>query len=168
MIRENAADNGWDFFVSYTQADRPWAEWAAWILEEAGYQVLIQAWDSVPGTNWPHMIRQGVSRGGRLLAVLSPAYLRSVAGSAEWEAVWAADMDGARRRIIPLLVADCDTDELSLLGTRSWVDLRGYSGEDDGPKAAEDLLAAVRALDSRVRPSSPVPLPTRPTSESDA
>ncbi|WP_241830645.1 toll/interleukin-1 receptor domain-containing protein [Parafrankia colletiae] len=28
---------GWDFFVSYTQTDQPWAEWIAWTLEEAGY-----------------------------------------------------------------------------------------------------------------------------------
>ena len=35
---------GWDFFVSYTQADRGWAEWIAWQLEEDGYRVLLQAW----------------------------------------------------------------------------------------------------------------------------
>jgi TIR domain len=27
------------FFVSYTSADRTWAEWVAWQLEQAGYQV---------------------------------------------------------------------------------------------------------------------------------
>jgi TIR domain len=41
----------WDFFVSYTQADRAWAEWIAWILEEDRYRVLVQAWDFVPGSN---------------------------------------------------------------------------------------------------------------------
>ena len=29
-----------DFFISYNQADRAWAEWIAWILEEAGYTVV--------------------------------------------------------------------------------------------------------------------------------
>ncbi|MBV5337401.1 MAG: toll/interleukin-1 receptor domain-containing protein, partial [Deltaproteobacteria bacterium] len=33
-----------DFFISYTGADKNWAEWIAWQLEEAGYQVVIQAW----------------------------------------------------------------------------------------------------------------------------
>jgi hypothetical protein len=33
------------FFVSYTGADRVWAEWIAWQLEEPGYQVKIEAWD---------------------------------------------------------------------------------------------------------------------------
>jgi hypothetical protein len=32
-------------FVSYNQADRTWAEWIAWILEEEGYEARIQAWD---------------------------------------------------------------------------------------------------------------------------
>jgi hypothetical protein len=40
-----------DFFVSYTQADKAWAEWIAWELEEHGERVLIQAWDFVPGSN---------------------------------------------------------------------------------------------------------------------
>jgi hypothetical protein len=31
-----------DFFVSYTSADRTWAEWIAWQLEQAGHQVIIQ------------------------------------------------------------------------------------------------------------------------------
>jgi hypothetical protein len=39
-----------DFFVSYTQADRAWAEWLAWELEAAGYNTLLQAWDMPAGT----------------------------------------------------------------------------------------------------------------------
>jgi TIR domain len=31
-----------DFFVSYTGADRTWAEWIAWQLEADGYQVVFQ------------------------------------------------------------------------------------------------------------------------------
>ena len=61
---------GWDFFVSYTQADRAWAVWVAWVLEEAGYRVLVQAWDFVPGGNWTHGCRPG-ERAARTIAVLS-------------------------------------------------------------------------------------------------
>ena len=28
------------FFISYNSADRSWAEWIAWHLEEAGYEVV--------------------------------------------------------------------------------------------------------------------------------
>ena len=39
-----------DFFISYNKADRAWAEWIAWHLEETGgYSVAIQAWDFGPG-----------------------------------------------------------------------------------------------------------------------
>jgi TIR domain len=50
-VAESTMPSGWDFFVSYTQADRGWAVWIAWLLEEAGYRVLVQAWDMVPGNN---------------------------------------------------------------------------------------------------------------------
>ena len=41
----NASDGKRDFFVSFNQADRPWATWIAWTLEDAGYKVLFQDWD---------------------------------------------------------------------------------------------------------------------------
>ena len=41
---------GKDFFISYTAADRAWAEWIAWQLEGAGYDVVLQAWDVAPRT----------------------------------------------------------------------------------------------------------------------
>ncbi|MEY2979684.1 MAG: hypothetical protein RLZZ435_3824, partial [Cyanobacteriota bacterium] len=31
-----------DFFISYNRFDQQWAEWVAWVLEEAGYSVVIQ------------------------------------------------------------------------------------------------------------------------------
>jgi hypothetical protein len=31
-----------DFFVSFNSADRAWADWIAWTLEEAGYQAAYQ------------------------------------------------------------------------------------------------------------------------------
>ena len=32
-----------DFFVSYPCADRPWAEWIAWELDEAGYRTRARS-----------------------------------------------------------------------------------------------------------------------------
>ena len=34
-----------EFFVSFNKADRDWAEWTAWVLEDAGYSVWFQDWD---------------------------------------------------------------------------------------------------------------------------
>jgi hypothetical protein len=41
-----------DFFVSYTSADRAWAEWIAWQLDAEGYTVVVQAWDFRPGRDF--------------------------------------------------------------------------------------------------------------------
>jgi TIR domain len=82
-VQRDITDRGWDFFVSYTQADRAWAEWIAWQLEEECHRVLIQAWDMVPGANWIHAMHDGVRYASRTIAVLSPAYLTSVYATAE-------------------------------------------------------------------------------------
>jgi TIR domain-containing protein len=88
----------WDFFISYTQADRTWAEWIAWLLEEDHHRVLIQAWDFVwGGSNWVQRMRDGVLGAGRTVAVLSPDYLQSEFGTAEWTAAWSTDPLAAER-----------------------------------------------------------------------
>lgn len=114
---------GWDFFVSYTQADRSWAEWIAWILEEDGHKVLVQAWDFVPGSNWIQGMQAGVAGAERTIAVLSPAYLESEYGTAEWEAAWASDPAGLKRKLLVTRVKQCDRPGL-LSGVVS-VDLFG-------------------------------------------
>ncbi len=40
---------GADFFISYTRSDLRWAEWIGWVLEDAGFRVVMQAWDFGPG-----------------------------------------------------------------------------------------------------------------------
>jgi hypothetical protein len=41
-----------DFFVSFNSADKAWADWISWTLEEGGYQVVYQNWDFRPGGNF--------------------------------------------------------------------------------------------------------------------
>ncbi len=115
----------WDFFVSYTQADRAWAEWIAWEVEREGYRVLIQAWDMVPGANWVNSVQEGVQGAARTIAVLSGEYVSSMYGTAEWEAAWREDPLGQRRKLIPLRVAECERP--GLLGSIVSVDLFGLS-----------------------------------------
>ena len=107
MASGEAEGDRWDFFVSYTQADRQWAEWIAWTLEEAEYEVLIQAWDFVPGANWVAGMDAGVRRAARTIAVLSAKYQESVYGTAEWQAAWAGDPLGARQKLLVARVEDC-------------------------------------------------------------
>jgi WD40 repeat protein len=139
---------GWDFFLSYTQADRVWAEWIAWVLEEDGHRVLIQAWDFVPGTNWILGMQAGIEKSTRTIAVLSADYLASVYGSAEWQAAYAADPSGTRRKLLVVRVADCSRPKL-LAGVVG-VDLFGLDDAD----ATVQLRAMVSgALLGRAKPA---------------
>ncbi len=80
-----------DFFISYSTADRSWAEWIAWNLEEAGYSTVIQAWDIRPGSNFALDIRKATRETERIIAVLSPDYLDSLYTQSEWVAAFKQD-----------------------------------------------------------------------------
>jgi predicted nucleotide-binding protein len=139
---------GWDFFLSYTQADKAWAEWVAWVLEEDGHRVLIQAWDFVPGTNWILGMQAGIDKSTRTIAILSEDYLASVYGSAEWQATWALDPAGALRSLLIVRVADCP--RRGLLGAVVGVDLFGL---DDAAATAQLRAMIKAALSGRAKPS---------------
>jgi TIR domain len=58
-----------DYFISYTNSDRAWAEWIAWQLKEAGASVVLQAWDMVPGLDFLHEMQKATTTAKRTLAV---------------------------------------------------------------------------------------------------
>lgn len=97
----------WDFFVSYTKDDRLWAEWIAWTLEAAGYGVLIQAWDMVPGTNWVFVVDEGIRRAERTIAVTSEAYLGSEWGRLEALGAVHRDPLSRQRRLLVVRIEEC-------------------------------------------------------------
>ena len=132
----------WDFFVSYTQADRGWAEWIAWQLQAAGHRVLVQAWDMVAGMSWSERMASGMARSARTVAVLSPAYVTSEACGAEWQAAWRSDLLGRGRRLLPVRVVDFSPP--APFDGIVWTDLVGA----DEPEAASQLVAMVHVATS--------------------
>lgn len=158
---------GWDFFVSYTAVDRPWAEWVAWQLEDAGYRVLVQVWDFVAGSNWAIGMQQGVVHAQRTVALLSHAYLRSVYGQAEWQAAQATDPLGFARTLLPIRLEDCPRP--GLLGQIVSIDLFDRPAE----AARQHLLDTIAtALAGRAKPATapafPAPLPPQQAPPSTA
>ncbi|MDT3445434.1 MULTISPECIES: toll/interleukin-1 receptor domain-containing protein [unclassified Pseudofrankia] len=156
---DRPGDERWDFFISYASADRDWAEWIAWELEEAGYQVLVQVWDFVPGSHWMTSMAEGIERSRRTLAVLSHSYLSSMFGRKEWEAAYRADPNGFNRKLVPVRVEDCPRP--ALLDAVVSFDLFGLELD----AARSQLLDNIRvALAGRAKPLVPPPFPTaRPT-----
>ncbi len=147
-----------DFFISYTAADRVWAEWIAWRLEAAGYTTVLQAWDFRPGDAWVAQIQAATTTARRTIAVLSPDYLSSVHSAAEWQAAYVDDPEGAAGRLVPVRVRECRPE--GLLATRTWIDLIGL----DADSARDALLAGIerrRAKPSR-EPAFPGTVRTTP------
>ena len=60
-----------DFFISYTSVDGSWAEWMAWVLEEAEYTTIVQAWDFGAGANFVQEMDAAAKNAERTIAVLS-------------------------------------------------------------------------------------------------
>nr|WP_239158335.1 toll/interleukin-1 receptor domain-containing protein [Streptomyces sp. SID13726] len=143
-----------DFFVSYTSADREWAAWIAWQLEEAGFSVLMQDWDFVPGTNWQFAMDRGLTECDRIIAVLTPAYLKSVYARLEAHVAQAEDPAGLARRLVPVRVAP--VTPTGLLHAVVYVDLVGLPTEE----ARARLLSGVGGAHSgRAKPAAPPGFP---------
>jgi hypothetical protein len=140
-----------DFFISYTSADKTWAEWIAWQLEEAGFDVVIQAWDFRPGGNFVLDMQNAATNCQRTLAVLSPDFLKSIYTQPEWAAAFAQDPTGKKGTLVPVRVRECDLT--GLLNQIVYINLVGLSEKS----ATDALLQGIK--NERVKPSNPPRFP---------
>ena len=111
------------YFVSYDQADQAWAEWVAWHIEDMGYEVRIKSWDFGPGSNLVNEVDEAARWADVTVAVVSPDYLESEFGKAEWMAAFASDPTGVRRQLLPIRVRSCSFEGLWL--SVNYIDLVG-------------------------------------------
>lgn len=124
---------GWDFFVSYTKADLPWAEWVVWVLEQNGYSCFAQFASIPPGSDFVQQMNLGLSNSRQIVAILTPAYLRSDFATSEVNVALGTDAVGRKRRLVPVRVKKCTPN--GMLATRVYIDLVGRV-----PSDARDLL----------------------------
>lgn len=138
-----------DFFISYTQNDKKWAVWIAGILEDAGYDVLIQDWDFLPGQNFVDKMQKGVTECLQTIAVLSEDYVHSEFARAEWAAVFTRDPTGRFRTLVPVRVMKYRPE--GLFASVVYIDIVGIQDE------AEARARILNGLGPRLKPStSPV------------
>jgi hypothetical protein len=126
-----------DFFISYTAEDREWAEWIAWVLEETGHSVVIQAWDFRLGSNFVLDMQRTAAEAQKTIVLLSESYLQSAYAQLEW-AAFASDLQSQKRQLIPIRVRECKPT--GILKAMLYVDLVGLSETE----AQQRLLAAVK------------------------
>jgi hypothetical protein len=106
-----------DFFISYTISDKEYAVWIAWVLEEEGYDCVIQEWDFVPGRDFVREMRRALDSSRQTIAVLSDDYFKSEPAQSEMQAAFAADC------LLPIRVRSCTIPKL--YRTRVYIDLVG-------------------------------------------
>jgi tetratricopeptide (TPR) repeat protein len=139
------------YFVSYNSADRAWAEWIAWQIEDAGHTTVVQAWDFRPGMNFVLEMDRAAATSDHTIAVLSPGYLGSRFGAPEWAAAFVQDPTGEGRRLIPVRVREFD--RRGLLAPILYIDLVGV----DEDAARTTLLEGIEP--GRAKPATPPPFP---------
>ncbi len=127
-----------NFFISYNKADKTWAEWIAWQLEEAGFTTILQAWDFRPSHNFPIKIDQAIKDSERIIAVLSPSYLDASFTKPEWVSAFRQDPTGSLGVLLPVRVQECDLK--GLLDQIIYIDLVGK----DESQAKAELLAGIQ------------------------
>lgn len=155
-----SADDKRDFFVSFNQADREWATWSAWVLEEAGYSVFFQDWDFKG--SFIEQMHQASLHAGRTLVVLSDNYLRSEYARSEAWAALARDPVGREDRAVTVKVGPIG--DLGYFSHFAYLDLTDSTESD-----AERLLLerARKSLDPtyRPKPSTRPHFPGRPATK---
>ncbi|HVS41316.1 MAG TPA: toll/interleukin-1 receptor domain-containing protein [Candidatus Dormibacteraeota bacterium] len=142
---------GKDFFISRTGADRAWAEWIGYVLEENHYSVHLQDWDFRRGTSFIRNMQQGATLCRRTLAVLSPDYFNGAFSAMEWEAALARDPRGEEEVLVTVRVRECTPPGLLL--RYPYIDLVGL----DEAAARRSLLDGVAP--GRRKPAVPPAFP---------
>lgn len=143
---------GKDFFISRAGADKDWAAWIGYVLEEEGYRVHLQDWDFRPGKSFVRSMQEGATLCQRTLAVLSPDYVTGPFSAMEWEAALTRDPTGADHVLVTVRVRECEPP--GLLARYPYIDLMGL----DEATARSTLIEGVR--EGRAKPTKRPPFPS--------
>lgn len=73
------------FFISHSNANKEYADWIAWALEEAGYSMMFDSWDFSKGKGFIDCMNEGMVGCERVIAVASPKYWEANYMHPEWK-----------------------------------------------------------------------------------
>jgi len=137
-----------DFLITYTTVDEEIAEWVAFCLEDAGYQVIFQKWDFRPGNNFVLLMNRALIVAKQTIAILSPAYEEALFTQPEWAAIFSDDPKGIKRGLIPVRVVDFKPK--GLLKGIIYIDLVPHLKNSDRDGARIALVNGIR--EGRAKP----------------
>ncbi|MCL5037510.1 MAG: toll/interleukin-1 receptor domain-containing protein [Chloroflexi bacterium] len=110
-----------DFLINYNKADHYWALWIGRHLEDGGYHIKLKEWDTRPGTNFMQEIERLGREYAHIVALISPDYLLALNARSEWPSAFAKDAEGAKSKIIPVRIRNCELK--GVLGGLTLIDL---------------------------------------------
>ena len=145
------------FFISYNSADKAVAEKVAAAMEAAGQRVRFAGWEVVIGTNIGVWMGEALGDCDRLIAIVSPDYLKPGAVYSEAERVaklW-HDIDGKKAAVIPLVVRPADMPKL--FGAISRYDLAKGSLDEFVAEVLRKPRLPGAAVDPSTSPTKPEP-----------
>jgi hypothetical protein len=131
-----------EFFLSFTGADRPWAEWLLAELDAAGYSSASQLRNFVAGGNFALDMDRAARRAKRTLGVLSTQALQAPYVQQEWAQRLASDPTGEQRALVLVRVERCQPE--GLLRPVVYIDLVGLDEASARERLREELAALVR------------------------
>lgn len=143
----------YDAFISYSHKDSAWMHNVLLArLEGEGLRTCIDTRDFDVGVPSLVNIENAVDQSRKTLLVLTPNWLASEWTAFEALLVQTEDPAGRRRRILPLMVQDCQDQLPKRLKMFTYLDLTDPTQLDS---QMERLAAAVRAAPSQPSPSPP-------------
>jgi tetratricopeptide (TPR) repeat protein len=135
----------YDVYISYNEADAEWVfEWLLPRLKDAGLTVAIDAESFQPGAPVLEESERVIAESRTILAILTPSYVAE--GWDNFETLLVQNEDpGARfRRLIPLLLAECDPPaRIKLL---HWVEMTDPDRREDQLRRVIDSVQGTRTL----------------------
>jgi hypothetical protein len=98
-----------DFFISYSHADKEWVhDWLVPQLQDREISVCIDYKDFEVGVPTLENIEHAIRSSRKTLIVLTPNWVESEWGKFEGLLVQTTDPAGKRRKLIPILLEECD------------------------------------------------------------
>lgn len=140
------------YFLSFNSADRKWAEWISFVLEEHGAKVSNHYWEIGAGENIIKWMRENLDKCDSVVSLFSQNYLDAAFSQAEQDYGIYSSIEGFGGAVIPIVVGGCKLPSLVR-------PLKRFTIYDVPEDFAEEALLSFLA-----KPSKPVDRPKYPGS----
>lgn len=98
----------YDVFISYNQSDKEWVLYLAKRLKRRKFKVFLDEWGIRVGESIPAGVRRGLRESRYIILIMTPEWVNSEWCQLETDTVVVFDPSARRRRIIPILLKDCE------------------------------------------------------------